>query len=163
MGNELKKMFNNKDLDLYKGFYDLAGKTGNVQQGLKTGKLEYADVAPLLYLKLALEDNKTMYGIKHLLVDEMQDYTPIQYKVLAKLFPCRKTILGDAKQSVNPYSSTTCEQIQRVLVGSEVMKLCKSYRSTYEITRVCPTYCQERGTGSYKRHGEEAGSRLAAY
>lgn len=87
--------------------------------------MEYADVAPLLYLKLALEDNKTMYGIKHLLVDEMQDYTPIQYKVLAKLFPCRKTILGDAKQSVNPYSSTTCEQIQRVLVGSEVMKLCK--------------------------------------
>ena len=95
--------------------------------------MEYADVAPLLYLKLALEDKKPCI-IKHLLVDEMQDYTPIQCKVLAKLFPCRKTILGDAKQSVNPYSSTTCEQIQRVLVGSEVMKLCKSYRSTYEIT-----------------------------
>lgn len=106
--------------------------------------MEYADVAPLLYLKLALEDNKTMYGIKHLLVDEMQDYTPIQYKVLAKLFPCRKTILGDAKQSVNPYSSTTCEQIQRVLVGSEVMKLCKSYRSTYEITEFAQRIAKTR-------------------
>ena len=96
-----------------------------------------------------------MYGIKHLLVDEMQDYTPIQYKVLAKLFPCRKTILGDAKQSVNPYSSTTCEQIQRVLVGSEVMKLCKSYRSTYEITEFAQRIAKNEELEAIERHGEE--------
>lgn len=154
LGNELKKMFNNKDLDLYKGFYDWLGKPEMFKQG-KNRKLEYADVAPLLYLKLALEDNKTMYGIKHLLVDEMQDYTPIQYKVLAKLFPCRKTILGDAKQSVNPYSSTTCEQIQRVLVGSEVMKLCKSYRSTYEITEFAQRIAKNEELEAIERHGEE--------
>lgn len=154
LGNELKKMFNNKDLDLYKGFYDWLGKPEMFKQG-KNRKLEYADVAPLLYLKLALEDNKTMYGIKHLLVDEMQDYTPIQYKVLAKLFPCRKTILGDAKQSVNPYSSTTCEQIQRVLVGSEVMKLCKSYRSTYEITEFAQRIAKNEELEPIERHGEE--------
>ena len=89
-------MFNNKDLDLYKGFYDWLGKPEMFKQG-KNRKLEYADVAPLLYLKLALEDNKTMYGIKHLLVDEMQDYTPIQYKVLAKLFPLPENNIGRCK------------------------------------------------------------------
>lgn len=54
LGNELKKMFNNKDLDLYKGFYDWLGKPEMFKQG-KNRKLEYADVAPLLYLKLALK------------------------------------------------------------------------------------------------------------
>jgi phosphonoacetaldehyde hydrolase len=151
---EIIEIINHKDLDLYKGFYDWLGKPEMFKQG-KNRKLEYADVAPLLYLKLALEDNKTMYGIKHLLVDEMQDYTPIQYKVLAKLFPCRKTILGDAKQSVNPYSSTTCEQIQRVLVGSEVMKLCKSYRSTYEITEFAQRIAKNEELEAIERHGEE--------
>ena len=36
------------------------------------------------------------FRVKHLLIDEMQDYSPIQYKVIQKLFPCRKTVLGDA-------------------------------------------------------------------
>jgi DNA helicase II / ATP-dependent DNA helicase PcrA len=77
------------------------------------GKLEYADVFPLIYLKMRLEGlNNPRKGVKHLLVDEMQDYTPVQYAVLAKLFDCRKTILGDARQSVNPYSASRAEEIQ---------------------------------------------------
>ena len=60
--------------------------------------------------------------VKHLLIDEMQDYSPIQYKVMQKLFPCRKTVLGDASQSVNPYGSSTADMIQKALVTGEVMK-----------------------------------------
>lgn len=55
----------------------------------KNRTLEYADIAPLAYLHIALEGN-TKNCVKHLLVDEMQDYSPIQYKVMQKLFPCRK-------------------------------------------------------------------------
>lgn len=68
----------------------------------KNRMLEYADMAPLAYLHLALVGNRTQTHIRHLLIDEMQDYSPIQYKVIQKLYPCRKTILGDASQSVNP-------------------------------------------------------------
>ena len=64
----------------------------------------------------------------------MQDYSPIQYKVIQKLYPCRKTILGDASQSVNPYGSSTADMIKKVFTTGEIMKLCKSYRSTFEIT-----------------------------
>ena len=53
----------------------------------------------------------------------MQDYSPIQYKVIQKLFPCRKTVLGDASQSVNPYGSSTADMIHKALVTGDVMKL----------------------------------------
>ena len=96
--------------------------------------LEYADLAPLAYLHIALDGNNTQSYVKHLLIDEMQDYSPIQYKVIQKLYPCRKTILGDASQSVNPYGSSTAGMIQKAFVTGEIMKLCKSYRSTFEIT-----------------------------
>ena len=79
----------------------------------KNRLLEYADLAPLAYLHIALNGNNTQFYVKHLLIDEMQDYSPIQYKVIQKLYPCRKTILGDASQSVNPYGSSTADMIQK--------------------------------------------------
>ena len=50
--------------------------------------------------------------VKHLLVDEMQDYTPVQYAVLEKLFNCKKTVLGDVSQSINPYSASKADEIK---------------------------------------------------
>lgn len=99
-----------------------------------SGKLEYADVFPLIYLQILLEGVENPYpSVKHLLVDEMQDYTPVHYAVLAKLFTCRKTILGDATQSVNPYTASHSDQIAQVLAGATQVTLNKSYRSTYQI------------------------------
>ena len=40
-------------------------------------------------------------GVKHLVIDEMQDYTPMQYQILAMLFPCKMTILGDKAQTMD--------------------------------------------------------------
>ncbi len=64
----------------------------------------------------------------------MQDYTPVQYAVLSRLFPGRKTILGDVSQTVNPYSASSAETIERVFPQADVVKLYRSYRSTVEIT-----------------------------
>lgn len=130
---EIKGMFaGNNDLQVYKDFFIWIGKP-ELFKMRKNRTLEYADLAPLAYLHIALEGS-TKNSVKHLLIDEMQDYTPVQYKVIQKLFPCRKTVLGDASQSVNPYGSSTAEMIQKSFVTGEIMKLCKSYRSTYEIT-----------------------------
>lgn len=131
---EIKKMFvGNNDLQIYKDFFEWIGKP----EMFKTRKnriLEYADLAPLAYLHIALNGNNAQSYVKHLLIDEMQDYSPIQYKVIQKLYPCRKTILGDTFQSVNPYGSSTAGMIQKAFATGEIMKLCKSYRSTFEIT-----------------------------
>lgn len=121
---------------------------------LAGGKLEYADVFPLIYLKLRLEgiDNPRK-GVKHLLIDEMQDYTPVQYAFLARLFPCRKTVLGDVSQSVNPYSTSTAEQIEKSLQSGTCVKLNKSYRSTWEIMQFALTICPNPELEAMKRHG----------
>lgn len=151
---EIKNMFaGNKDFQVYKDFFAWIGKP----EMLKTHKnrtIEYADLAPLAYLHIALEGNNTQSNVKHLLIDEMQDYSPLQYKVIQKLFPCRKTVLGDASQSVNPYGSSTATMIQKALVTGEVMKLCKSYRSTYEITDFAQKIRANAELEPVARHGE---------
>ena len=121
----------------------------------KNRTLEYADLAPLAYLHIALEGTPTLSRVKHLLIDEMQDYSPIQYKIIQKLYPCRKTILGDACQSVNPYGSSTADMIQKAFVTGEVMKLCKSYRSTFEITSFAQRIQTNEELEAITRHGEE--------
>lgn len=120
----------------------------------KGGKLEYADVFPLIYLKMLTEGVENPYsGVKHLLLDEMQDYTPVQYAVLARLFKCRKTILGDATQSVNPYSASTPERIESVLDGAFRVTLNKSYRSTWEIMQFALGISPNPDLIAMERHG----------
>ncbi|MFN3973502.1 MAG: HelD family protein [Gemmobacter sp.] len=119
-------------------------------------RLEYADVFPLIYLQMLTEGVENPYaGVKHLLVDEMQDYTPVHYAVLARLFPCRKTILGDATQSVNPYSASTAERIEAVLEGAWRVTLNKSYRSTWEIMQFALKIAPNPDLVAMKRHGSE--------
>lgn len=151
---EIKGMFaGNNDLQVYKDFFTYIDKP-ELFKMRKNRTLEYADLAPLAYLHIALEGS-TKNSVKHLLIDEMQDYTPIQYKVIQKLFPCRKTVLGDASQSVNPYGSSTAEMIQKSFVTGEIMKLCKSYRSTYEITNFAQKIRPNADLEPIARHGEK--------
>lgn len=151
---EIKKMFaGNNDIQVYKDFFEWIGKPEMFKMR-KNRMLEYADLAPLAYLHIALEGSNAQ-SCRHLLIDEMQDYSPIQYKVLQKLFICRKTVLGDANQSVNPYGSSTAEMIQQTFVAGDVMKLCKSYRSTYEITNFAQKIRANAELEPVARHGEE--------
>lgn len=153
--NAFIKMFKFKDtLSLYKDFFDCIQKPEMFQ--LHQDTLEYADVFPYVYVRIFLEGMKKEYAhVKHLLVDEMQDYTPIQYAVLARLFMCKMTILGDGNQAVNPYSSTSLEVLKHVFPRADVIELCKSYRSTMEITKFAQKIKYNKKLVSIERHGEE--------
>lgn len=144
----------NNDMQVYKDFFDWIGKP-ELLKLRKNRMLEYTDLAPLTYLHISLEGNTIQSPVKHLLIDEMQDYSPIQYKVIQKLYPCRKTVLGDASQSVNPYGSSTAKMISKTFVTGEVMKLCKSYRSTYEITDFAQRIHSNDELEPVERHGEK--------
>ena len=136
MKREIGKMFAGGagDLQLYKEFFRWLSHPDMFK--MRRGHtLEYSDLAPLAYLRIVLDGVKPRPGVRHLLIDEMQDYTPVQYRVIQRLFQCRKTLLGDAGQSVNPYGSSNAKMILKTFAGGgKVMKLCKSYRSTFEIT-----------------------------
>ena len=84
----------------------------------------------------------------------MQDYTPIQYAVLNRLFPCPKTILGDFGQSIDPNRQYTLEQLHGLYPGSQLVRLEKSYRSTWEIIHFAKQLVHQADFEAVERHGE---------
>lgn len=141
-------------LALYKEFYRAMGKPQMFVMPEKN-VLEWEDVYPFLYMQAAFVGLKESGITRHLVIDEMQDYTPIQYAVLNKLFPCQKTILGDFGQSLNPYHSHTLMEIRRLYEGAEFVQLTRSYRSTYEIMTFAKRIQNITSLDAVKRHGEE--------
>jgi DNA helicase-2/ATP-dependent DNA helicase PcrA len=139
--------------ELYANFYTWIGKPDLFRMPQKD-TLEYADVFPLIYCKIRLEGIQPYHHVKHLLVDEMQDYTAVQYAVLSRIFRCKKTVLGDVTQTVNPYSSSSAETIEQVFPQGDVVKLYRSYRSTTEIVNFAQQISPNPNIIPMERHGE---------
>ncbi|HHY74762.1 MAG TPA: UvrD-helicase domain-containing protein [Bacillus bacterium] len=103
----------------------------------KKKALFFEDAIVFLYLQDQIEGRKPNTSIRHLFIDEAQDYTPFQFAFLKQLFPmCQMTILGDLNQAIfsetmNAPSifSEEIESIEKI----ETITLTKSYRSTKEI------------------------------
>jgi DNA helicase-2/ATP-dependent DNA helicase PcrA len=152
--SEIKVMFNQADVfTLYENFYKSINQP-ELFCKLSSNKIEYADVFPLIYLKLLVEGIQEFSYVKHLIVDEMQDYAPIQYEIISKLFKCNKTILGDVSQSVNPYSNSSKEIIAKIFPDALCLNLFKSYRSTLEITTFSQKISQNKNLIPVERHGK---------
>jgi DNA helicase-2/ATP-dependent DNA helicase PcrA len=139
-------------LEIYKDFFSWVGKPELFK--MDEGMLEYSDVFPLIYCKIRLEGTLSFDHVKHLLVDEMQDYTPVQYSVLSRLFKCKKTILGDVNQMVNPHSASSAESIEQVFPHGDTVKLFRSYRSTYEISAFTQHISPNPDLIPLERHGQ---------
>lgn len=150
---QLGAMFPHKDaLAMYKAFYQDPARRGMFEP-IGRKKIEYADVFPLVYTMIRTSRQENYGHIRHLLVDEMQDYTPIQYAVLRELFSCRMTILGDSNQSVNPFSSSSLSTIHDIFPEADCLELCKSYRSTAEITDFAQNISRNDKLVPIARHG----------
>lgn len=133
---QLRKMVKTTTLKtLYKEFYAWLGRP-DMLKAAPGGGYEYADVFPLIALAMWVEAPPAQSPFKHIVIDEMQDYTAVQYAVISELYGCRKTILGDANQAVSPMSASSADRIQEILPESQCMFMHMSYRSTVEINRV---------------------------
>lgn len=115
----LKQMLKFKDsLALYKEFYKQNGiQKMFVMPAKKT--LEWADAFPFIYIRAAFEGLREIGAVRHLVIDEMQDYTPIQHAALNQIFNCRKTVLGDFGQFLNPNHLHTLEDLKKIYAGAE--------------------------------------------
>ncbi|MET4107474.1 UvrD-helicase domain-containing protein [Hymenobacter sp. UYP22] len=153
IGEGIPRMFKLQNvLDLYRDFFRWVGRPELLKLH-PSQPLEYADVFALIYLRIRLEGLPGYDHVKHLLVDEMQDYTPVQYAVLSRIFRCRKTILGDVSQTVNPYSASSAEAIERVFPQADIVRLYRSYRSTIEITAFAQHIAPNPNILPLERHG----------
>ena len=117
--------------------------------------LEYEDVYPMLYLKYRLCKGESRRTIRHLVIDEMQDYSYLQYVILEKLFDCRMTILGDKAQTVDTRQQDVLKFLPKIF-GRDVRKIemNKSYRNTIEIAEYARNVSDVKGIEYMQRHGK---------
>ena len=117
-------------------------------------KIQYEDVFPILYLKYRLLGKSSQKNIKHLVIDEMQDYSFMQYVILQNLFQCRMTILGDYAQTLDTKQHDVLKFLPKIF-GKDIRKviLNKSYRNTYEIAKYAAQISGITGLELLERHG----------
>lgn len=150
----LRKLLRFTDaLSLYKAFFEHMGQPD--QFIWQKGIFEFADVYPYLYCNAYMEGVDTFDLVNHLVIDEMQDYTPVQYAVIQKLFRCKKTILGDFGQSLNPFAVSSSNGFQVIFPQMEYVELKKSYRSSFEIIEFTKQFLPKNAIEAIERHGEQ--------
>lgn len=117
--------------------------------------LVYEDVYPMLYLKYRLLGKAGQKAIKHLVIDEMQDYSYLQYEILKGLFPCKMTILGDRAQTMEAKEQDVLTFLPKIL-GKQMRKIImdKSYRNTVEIASYANQLTGVTDVRLFERHGK---------
>ena len=97
--------------------------------------INYDDACLYVYIKCKLYGYNYNTYIKEIVIDEAQDYSLGQIKLISKIFKnASYTILGDVNQTINPYYKyDSLEELTKVLDSSKYIELTKTYRSTEEI------------------------------
>ena len=141
--NQLKGSFNlNQDYkkiygDFFKSEYArIKLNDDEISYFIKRDKIFYEDALLFTFIKGLLESFNYQGEIKHVVIDEAQDYSKIQYIIIAKIFKSASlTILGDINQTINPYYQyESLNNLAELFGGSTCyLELTKSYRSSQEI------------------------------
>ena len=122
--------------------YNIGEIRAYTRRNLDTSRLFYDDAIAIAYLCLKIYGVRDYKDIKQVVIDEAQDYYPLQYEILAFLFSSAKfTVLGDMHQTLAKQEDLSFyEQVQSILEKKSVSKkkaslitLDKSFRCTNEI------------------------------
>lgn len=117
--------------------------------------VEWEDAAPLALFQGVFTGFELYDEIKHLVVDEMQDLTPVQHALVARLFRCDKTVLGDCHQVVDHGNAATLADVAAAYDAARTVHLTRSYRSTSEIVALANRVKPVAELEAIERHGEE--------
>lgn len=157
---EFKKY--NKENELKK--YDLSFIFNETKKSIDEGILEYQDVTPFMFLKSKIIGISANKNIKYVMIDEAQDYSLTQYKIISMLFKhANISLLGDINQSISPFNSiknydniVSILKTQKQGAISDYRELTKTYRCTYEINNFAKKILPETVKYSQiERHGDD--------
>ena len=96
--------------------------------------LGYEDAPIYAYINSHIKELEQNYFIKHIFVDEMQDYDPFSIALLTRIYPkAVMTLAGDYNQNImSGQSNLSC--LKELFPSVNVDNLDVSYRSSYEIS-----------------------------
>ena len=145
---------------LYSRFLEKEGYRPLPHCQIEKRRLRYEDVYPVLYLKYTLYQCRNHHGIKHVVVDEMQDYSWLQYLLIHKMFPCRMTILGDKAQTMEDETQDVLKFLPKIF-GKDIRKIVmnRSYRNTMEVAQYANHLTGIEDMELFERHGEPVDER----
>lgn len=130
---------------------------------LENRVLSYEDVYPILYLKHRLCAMKKHQNIRHLVIDEMQDYSYLQYVILQNMFSCNMTILGDKAQTVDDRPQDVLRFLPKIFgKGIRKIEMKRSYRNTLEIAEYASNITGLTGIEYLERHGKPVVERVVS-
>lgn len=129
------------------------------KENLEADSLYYDDAIAIAYLYLKIYGTNKYKNIKQVVIDEAQDYYPLQYEIFNLLFSNAKfTILGDIKQTLAKKEDISFyEQIQKILnkKKSSLIMLDKSFRCTNEILNFSLKFIEQSSQiKSFNRNGD---------
>ena len=129
------------------------------KENLEADRLYYDDAIAIAYLYLKIYGTNKYKNIKQVVIDEAQDYYPLQYEIFNLLFSNAKfTILGDMKQTLAKKEDISFyEQIQKILnkKKSSLIMLDKSFRCTNEILNFSLKFIEQSSQiKSFNRNGD---------
>lgn len=140
---KLRSLLSN-DLNIEELYYRIISsedfrKNANIEQvniDSQTKVLKYEDLLGMMYINFELNGYPRNNGIKHIVIDEAQDYNLLQFTILKKIFSSSSfTILGDINQTINPYYRyNSLSDVNNIFENrGNYIELNKTYRSSQEI------------------------------
>ncbi len=152
------------DQAMYFQLDSLEGEAADIRErtlaDLETDRVGYDDAIAMLYLHLKIYGSRDYQQIRQVIIDEAQDYHPLQYEIFRLLFPnARYTLLGDVNQTLcRQEDMSFYGRVSRILQkrSSSLVALKKSFRCTNQILRFSLRFI---GSGeeiaSFNRDGDE--------
>ena len=130
--------------------------------GIKENQYDFEDLAALLYIKSRILPNREYSDIRHVVVDEAQDFGEFNFYSLKQCLPSATfSIFGDLAQSIYDYRGIdNWEDINNTMFNNEgyIVYFNKSYRTTSEIMEIADVVAESMGLNCSEdviRHGEE--------
>jgi len=153
---DLKNRLRPRSSRLYEKFLKSLKRTINTS--LKSEKLYYEDALMLFFIDILTGQVPADKTVRHILLDEAQDFSHLHHRILAKLYTASHfTVLADANQALyNGINLNSIDELRALYPTAHDIPLTKSYRSTFEINNFAAQFLPHTNpSASYTRHGDE--------
>ncbi len=120
-----------------------------------TNNIKYMDKGTWLLIKHYIYGKDHEYSAKYLIIDEMQDFTPVDIYMFKKIWTCPMIVVGDVYQCIEKNVTDEYLNITADFLGCKLLKLNKTYRSTKEIAQFASDMVGLKNVEFVNRSGSE--------